>query len=732
MGKFYLNKKVLIIFLLLILVNISVISAQDVDNSTMSLDNGNMELNQVVNSSYTEDSNILSDSQELKPDVPDLVDNDNGQVYPSNIKNYFPNGILSSKYAGKSLIFSGDFEDIGNLVIDVDDVYITGVNANLKNTFFELEGYNITLKNLNMDLNVADSKNNGAAIFITGDEINLINMDINYIVPRDVEAYAILANDGPTSFIRIINSSIYFEGHNDNLDKYNCAVKLIGSYNSLMENNTIATSLPLKKVKYGLNGAVLDSDFVFTVGIEDCDNFIFNNNTLISDVNKRPAVEYPTLNCLMISKSDNVLVSNNDIYMTDFVTYMDIDNYLYGIDASKSNYLKIVNNSVSIVTTGGKLAAGSAYPIQVSGPAEYVNITENDLYSFSNGPNIGIYSQNFYGETALSITNNKINVTGLAGTHEWALVTGIESQDSRSVIVNNQIEVHSIADVGLNDNLYAISYRQNIPGTHEFYIKDNFAITDGYYSVYLLNSQHSTIINNTLVSLNKNADESASSYAQGPKTHYSDNYYNNRVIKAVNYFSSINNNIDGGNEFYLGDSSNLNNINTNSISPKNQGQSYNTNPLIPSFSNTVKNSASSSENSIGDSSYQGTLGNDNGQGYSNGQGSTESNNQNGNGNSNVGTINLYGEGSSNSTNVQGSGNAISNSSSSSPSADLSTSPLTGGQSSASSESSSVSKKAYEIDELTEKENFIPSVIYVIITMFLILCGYRRKSKIMND
>ena len=130
--------------------------------------------------------------------------------------------------------------------------------------------------------------------------------------------------------------------------------------------------------------------------------------------------------------------------------------------------------------------------------------------------------------------------------------------------------------------------------------------------------------------------------------------------------------------------------------------------------------------------YQGTLGNDNGQGYSNGQGSTESNNQNGNGNSNVGTINLYGEGSSNSTNVQGSGNAISNSSSSSPSADLSTSPLTGGQSSASSESSSVSKKAYEIDELTEKENFIPSVIYVIITMFLILCGYRRKSKIMND
>ncbi len=119
------------------------------------------------------------------------------------------------------------------------------------------------------------------------------------------------------------------------------------------------------------------------------------------------------------------------------------------------------SNNIAILTTGGMLAAGTAYPIQITGPSKRINITNNDLYSVSNGPNIGIYSQNYYGDTQLYIANNKINITGLAGNHSWALVAGIEAQDSNDTIVNNTIEVHSVAEVKDNDNIYGISYSQS-------------------------------------------------------------------------------------------------------------------------------------------------------------------------------------------------------------------------------------------------------------------------------
>jgi len=39
-------------------------------------------------------------------------------------------------------------------------------------------------------------------------------------------------------------------------------------------------------------------------------------------------------------------------------------------------------------------------------------IQHNNLYSKSNGPNIGIYSHNFNGDNYITILNNYINITG--------------------------------------------------------------------------------------------------------------------------------------------------------------------------------------------------------------------------------------------------------------------------------------------------------------------------------
>lgn len=714
------KKKLLIVAIIFVLINISAMSASDVvsDNSTISQSD-------YSNQNVSDNVDVLSEIQESEqPDVPDLVDNDYIYVYQSTIGNFFPDGVLDSKYSGKDLKFSGDFENNGQLKIDCDDVSITGFNSNLKNTVFALNGNNISLNNLNFDLNTPIKDNKGSAIIVGGNDITLANLNINYIVPNDVEAYAILTADNENlNNLWIVNSTIYFEGHNDNVYKYNCAVKLINAYDSMMENNTIRTSLPLKNIVYTNLDASLNSDYVYTVGIEKCHGFIFNNNTLIADVNKRPAVEYPTQVCFMISKSDDVVVSNNSIFMTDFVTYPGVENYLYGMDIHNLKNLLVVDNKISMVTTGGKMALGTAYPIQIAGPIEGVNITRNDLYSFSNGPNIGVYSQNAFGETSLSVTYNKINVTGLAGTHEWALVTGIESQDTYADISNNYIEVHSIGEVGQSDNIYAISYRQSTDAYHGFNIENNIAFTDGYYSVYLLSSDYSNIFNNTLVSYNDNVKTGDDAYREGPRQHNYDYSENNKVIRAYDYFISRNE-VDNGAETIIDGSSSSNKINTNSPSNSQYDADAN-NPLVPGFKDLSGISQDSGDNSNGfidDGSAHATI-----------EETAQPNNRNSNSNVDVENVNSdvisVDGGNVNSTNAEGiNSNVVSNSSSSSPSADFGNTPLAASQGSSASDAQSVSKKAYQIDEVTKEDKFIPPVFFVILALILLIIGYGKKRK----
>jgi len=691
---------------------ISSISASDVVNKTLN---------------SHKDNTILSDESEETPDIPDLIEDVSNNVTPTNFGVYFQNGVLNDKYKDETLLFSGNFENLNQLTIKSDNVKIIGNGAIFKNTVFNIESNGVILKNLKFDSNRNIKSNDGAVIRISGENCNLVNLTINYIVPNDVEAYAIFAdgyNSNPADCLKIINSTIYFEGHNVNVNRYNCAIKLTCVDSLLIENNTVTTSLPLKNVDYGPQGATIDSDYVYTIGIEECDNFIINNNTIVCDVNKRPAVSYPTLNCVMISKSDNGLFSDNSIFMTDFVTFPGIENYLYGLDIYNLNDLVVINNKISIITTGGKLALGTAYPIQICGPISGINITLNDLYSFSNGPNIGIYSQNYYGPTDLSITFNKINVTGLAGVHEWALVTGIESQDTNAEILNNYIEVHSVGPVSVNDNLYAISYRQSTAGSHTFNIQNNFAMSNGYYAVYLLSSDDSTIFNNTLISSNGDVNSGDNSYKQGPRNHNGDFSRENRVITILDYYKSKNN-IDVtsnsnsfDNSIISGGSISWNNYNSQ--------QRPNGNPLVPHYSNIKKDSPANpmdgsdeNNNYIDDGSVQGRI-------YvSDKKSDLKHETSSENDEFSYVEATSYGDVGSDGFNF----NSYSNGSDVSPSLNGNDNSLSGSQSSDGSASSqSVSKSAYELDEtVKDKEKFIPSVFFVVLILLLLVIGYKRKN-----
>ncbi len=721
-----------------IVVSMSAVSASDLTNS--SLENNHTDVSQALSLS---EAIVLGADDEEVPDEPDLVLNDTVYIDSDNFDNYFTKNTLKSTFSDKTFIFNQNFENLGKLCIRAKNVTFKGIGYNLKNTVFELDADNITLKDLNIDLDSEFAENDGAGIEIYSNNVLINGVNINYIVPKNVEAYGIYAmgfENDPIKNLKIINSYINFEGHNDDVDVFNCALKLMDCRDALIENNTFVSALPLKDIIFGPGGAELASDLVLTVGIEGCNNISFIGNSLFSEVNKRPENLYPSLDCMLISKSDNALICNNSIFMTDFLTYPGTDNYLYGLDIYNLNNLTACHNNISIITTGGKLAAGTAYPIQVTGPIANVTITENDLYSFANGPNIGIYSQNFYGATSIIITNNRINVTGLAGTHEWALVAGIESQDTYATIINNSIEVHSVGDVSVDDNIYGISYRQSTSGDHKYDIQNNTVFSDGYYAVNLLSSVDSKVLNNLLVSYNSKVNNGNGGFKYWDvSSHNGLEFYNNQVIRAFDYFALNNNNVDNGdtNDYSTpkNDKDISNKIDGSKLSNGENKNKYSFNPLIPGTSNEggspinpQEDDGTNKDSSESQNQGQFTPGEKSGDTSRKGMSLKDYL---------INFINSNTEGGSvNTTSYDGKDvNAVSNNSDATPSTEgessaASQSKSSKGLESGASESDSVSKKAYEIDEKGD-DRFIPSIFFIVPVLILIFIGFRRKKSRFN-
>ena len=504
-------------------------------------------------------------------------------ITEDNFQEYFDNkNSLNSSFENKTVVLEGEFDDLGVVNIDAKNVTITGTEETIMtNTVFSINKDYVKLTNITLNLSYAFEENDYSAIYIFADDVSITNINMYYVVPRDMSASGICAEYRKN--VKLNNNTIYFEAHNDyNGSDY--AIKLERCYNAIIDNNTLVSSFPLRLINFETGGV----NHVAGICMEYCDNFQLTNNNLTIDVNKRPLSAYPTLVGVRIVGSNNGIVKNNYLSMEDFVTDIGFANYLYGIDVHTLRNLSIDSNNISIKTQGGILAAGTAYGIQLNGPLDEINITNNDIYSISNGPNLGIYSQNYFGDTALDISNNTINITGLAGKHEWALVAGIEVQDSNDNIRNNRIEVHSVGAVDEEDNLYGISYRQNTDGDHTFKIEDNLVFSEGYYAVYLLSSVDSTIKNNMLVTSREDApDKTLDGYKEGPKDHTGTTFYNNTVVNEYTYWSKILNTIDGGEDTTYKTPENINNhentIDGKFVDPNNnkENPNYNTNPAKP-------------------------------------------------------------------------------------------------------------------------------------------------------
>ena len=462
----------------------------------------------------SEDDSIVSagDSQEALNESVHYVSSD-------NFTSYFIDGVLKEDFEGSVLVFNGEFADMGIIDVKSPNVTVIGNNSLLRNTVFCLESSNVMLTGLNFVLDQEFADNDYAGILILGDNCTVHNCTMNYAVPERTSGFSVYAEGSSGKKIQnftLFNCTFNFIGNNRGGWDYGVFIDYVD--NAVIYGNNLNCSLPLRSVNWQADifgGVSMDTVGAFVA--QGCDYLTLSNNNISAYVSGGGS-SYPTLDTIILYGCNNATVEKNRIYCEDFDSKDGKDNYLQGIDVYFSNDVTILGNQIDIITTGGRAGMGTAYPIQINGPSYNVKIVYNNLTTFNFGPNIGIYSQNYYGATKIDIISNFINVTGLASTHYWALVAGIEVQDSDDLILNNTIIVNNIGSYADNNNIYGISYSQNTKGNHTYNIQYNNVTTNGRYAVSLSGTNSlvvNSIIANNVLNTNKSSGNRAVRVGQG-------------------------------------------------------------------------------------------------------------------------------------------------------------------------------------------------------------------------
>ena len=680
--KLKLNRILLLISIFAVLLfSVSLVSASTVDTDNLTImDDTDMVSNHIDEpiveiSNYEPYSSSNINTEELKS----TGNEKNWVINQRNYKMFFDdNNVLKHEYGGQILTFDGEFTDKGVIKIDSPDTKITGRNTLFNNTAFNLKADGIMLTNLNFVCNREFSDNEGACVLVNANNVTVYNVNIDYTVPKNVTGFGIYSNglDEGLSNVKLVNNTVKMHGNAIN-SGYNYGVVLTNTRDAIVSGNTIDCSLPLRAVDWSSDiygGISMDSVAALAAG--SCYNLRLSDNYVRCVVNG-VAQEDPTLDTVLIYDCHNSTIERNTIIENDYFTQKGEVNYLYGLDVYLSKDVMIYGNDIHIRTTGGKEAHGTAYPVQVTGPAENVVIAFNNISSYSYGPNIGIYSQNFYGRTLLDIFSNFINVTGYASSDAWALVAGIEVQDSDDRIMNNTIIVDTVNAFQKGFNVYGISYSQTTDGDHTYNIQYNKVSTNSDYAVSLNGGGKSTVSDSIV----------ANNILNGRK------YGGNRVVSVSGGTGNVVvNNTDGSKQ--------VRKMTSDEYSDR--FKNYLKSPFKGGWLNNGGNSLAGNDDG-GNSLNPGNNGNGNNNIFGNNPNNSNSQARNGDLNS---THYTYGS----------SGVNIAGASSSSGS----------GAGSSQSESSDV--KSYEVTKKIDDDvNHIQVVTMIVIALILLFIGYRRKE-----
>ena len=417
-------------------------------------------------------------------------------------------GMLLGDITFDTLIFKGEFSNLGvNVVYVPRAIVINGDNAVLRNIAIMCE-QGTTLNNLTLNATNYVADTDGALIYAIGSDVTVNNITIDYnATDGSNNAIAVYAS-GADNF-KLVNSTITFTGNNVDGKVFAQGIKIAKSNNAVVDSNIITTSCPLVDVDYSQWGSI-DTDLVFAIGVEKSENVKIINNIMDNSAwTKGNNANFPTFDAFIAHTANNLLIKNNTISHTDLITPKGTSSYIYALDFYESNSVIVEDNRVLLNTTGGKEGAGAAYAVQVTGPYNNFVVKGNNLTTVSNGPNLGVYSQNYYGATEITAENNWINVTGFAGPAEFALVSGMEFQDTVAKAYNNTIYVQNVNKYNDDNNIAGITYVQSTSGSHQFDIQNNTIYSEGKYAVLIKSAKDSQIIGNTLYAHELNGDDAA-------------------------------------------------------------------------------------------------------------------------------------------------------------------------------------------------------------------------------
>ena len=493
------SSKILLGFMLVMMICcVSAVSATDINSTDDTL---------VTDDIAVDDVSEIVEDVEIDDASEDVVEEQNlrtttGTINGNSYTTYFDNNGYLNDSSVPTLTFNGYFDEVspafGNFKIN-RSIALELSNATFHNIGFDILANNVDVVNTTFTGDA--SATNNATIRVYAKNVAIAYVNINVSAPEGRDFYAIDIEN--TENTHLINNTIIYNCNYTNPTNFNYGIKAKNTPNMIITGNKINATVPLKQVNWDLSGSI-DADYVAGVAIENCTNVKFKNNDLNVIGNIRSG-DYPTLDAFIIALSPNAEVEHNTINENDVITAENQYSYIYGIDVYSCNNIKINNNTVNMNgnKSGGQVGGngtGAAYCIQLSGNHSNVIVSNNKLTTKNQGPNLGIYSQNYHATSYLKIYGNTIDVSGKAGSDPWSLVSGIEVQDTNAEIYSNTITVNNTAGYNPSNCAYGISYSQSTPGSHYYNIhNNNVTVINGKFAVYLLTTNvQGSISDNTL------------------------------------------------------------------------------------------------------------------------------------------------------------------------------------------------------------------------------------------
>ena len=415
------------------------------------------------------------------------------------------NGILKDSVPYTDLIFKGAFaksKTVQYIVID-KPISISSDGASLSLIGIVIGCDNVTIDGLKLSTTVNSATSAlGDLISINANNVTVSNLDITYKVTNgNYDAIAIDAFNADD--VKIINNTIVFESRIKTDDYFACAINFNEVSNALIDNNTITSTIPALAVDYDVwmdddfEYYMMGHDYLNPIRIRASENVTITGNdfdTKIYSLDK----SFPTIETALIIGSNNILVDSNTFKMKDTKSKVGDQTYIYALNFGYDDNVTFSNNVFDLSTKSGVDSAGAAYAIQ--GVESNITVIGNNITTVSNGPNLGYYVSSMWGGSSNSyVANNIINVTGNATSNQaWALVSGIEITNGAALICNNTIYTYNKAGYVEQAPVHGVSYAQFMYGVRDIVVENNTIVTQGKYTVSVLDGTKGNVTGNVL------------------------------------------------------------------------------------------------------------------------------------------------------------------------------------------------------------------------------------------